>query len=585
MAETLANQEQASLPEKYEAWVSDEEKTGIRLFGLKDKESEVTTYFSEFNKDVDVHAVVAWAGAKTSRSEDNYEDIFAQIHKAAMAGRKTAGAKLSEVFVGYGHASVADMAPTMIFINDIPMHEAFWMFNHTSVGGGQELSTRYVKLDDLGITNLSDRLDLSDREDLGEEVDKRWAELQEFAADRYNYYVEALRPPLREHIRSELGENEWRNARRRKGVKRKIESSMDARILDVARMWIPSGAKTSMTIMTSVRNVIDISGQLRSARDDRLPALGDQLVTLLELKGYEGFEDIQAELGGLTRSKYFEGTTVLSGNIDKVREYADKIEAVLHPKHSVEKGTLNQSPKLEESSVEIIDFATPGDALLFQYLTAAFPEASEENLKTYVDNLNPSLKKGYGEIIFNEHTHHELMRNLGDVRGTLFSMETAIGYERDLNRQRAFGRYIVALETDNFDPILRTGFNMNHQIVNATYWQQFEGQWRKDAEKYQRMVFDLDNLLAREINGYNSRVLQDILPLGQQTRMHMSGPPTQMSYMTNLRIGLGGDFGYRKVVWDMLEQYRDLDPVLAGISQRLEEEPDVNDVEQILGRS
>jgi len=567
--ETVNVEGQKKLPEHYEGSISDPEVTGLRLFGLADKNTGVKTYFVEFNSDIDVHTTIPWVGARTSRSPDNYVDIFAEIREAEMAGRYTSGKKLSNVFVNYGHASVADMSPVMVFVNEIPMHQAFWMFNHTSVGGGQELSTRYVKLDDLGIPPLVERLGVDVDSALGEKIENKWEDLQSFASERYNHWVKVLRDPLENYLKENTEEGT------------KISpSTLDARVLDVARMWIPSGAKTSMCLQTNVRNMIDIAGQLRSTGDTRSSALGDQLVTLLELKDYEGFEDMQADLGALTRSKYYEGSEVLANNVDKVKQYILEKTDIIAPDDKP------NSVPIAESRTELLKSATPGEATLAQYIAVAFPGLNNREIKNMIVDLSKDEKAlgELGAIIFDGHTHHELMRNQGDVRGITASIETSLAYLRDFNRHRAMGRLALFLETDDFDSIINNGFNLNNQIINTEYWNEFEDDWSRDAVGYYEKLFDLRDLLKKEIPDFNSKHLMDIVPLGHQTRMYMSGPSTQWSYLTSLRIGLGGDFGYRKVTWDILENIRGTDPVLAGMARHLAE-PDPNDVDQILGRS
>lgn len=550
------------LPDNYELERTEADDTGVRLFTLKDKNTGVETSLAEFNEDVDVHTLMAWVGARTSRSMEDYPDIYREVY-----GAQNASEKLATVFVKYGHASVADMSPVMVFMNKIPMHEAFWMFNHTSTGGGQETSTRYVEMDNPGITPVEQLIDTSEvsREQL-EELQEKWEQVQTHGSEMYYKWTPKLEEALRDYLERNTEE----------GTKIP-NSTVTARTLDVSRYWLPAGAETSMTMLTSTRTWVDMISQLRSTGNVQHEQLGDQLHTLLRLKDYEGAEDLQAEMSALT--KYSEGKDTLTNNL---AELATMLE---NDEEFTRLSSIDKSPLSHETNVdllEISDFENYGEQLALQYISTLYPEMDERAILHYLENLDEDDKSEMGRIMLQEHMHHNLMRNPGDVRGPVFVLETAQAYLRDLNRHRAAGRLIPALEGHNMDAAVYAGFNDNFQMEHAEYLQPHKEEWTADMERHYKYIYEAYEQL-KEVSEDAAHHIINVLPLGHQMKMHMSEPVTQLNYMTSLRVSLGGDYGYRSTVYEMLDKLRD-DPYLGNMLPHIEA-PDPNNVQEILGRS
>jgi len=543
------------IPSIYNLEKTLEEETGLRLFGLVNKVNDITVWQAEFNSKFDVHSSIAWAGARTSRSADSYVDIFKEIKEAIDKSKATAGQKLAKVFVNYGHASVADMAPVMLYMNNIPIYLAFWIFNHTSVGAGQELSTRYVKLDDLGIKEP----------DLGKnpKIKKLWYKIQDYQKEKYEEWY----PKIYDATKSYLKENT---------DKKVPKSTVTARSLDVVRYWIPIGAKTSMTLLTSVRNWIDLVVQLRESNFKTANELGEHIFTMLNLDGFESTKEIMADLGGLT--KYSEGKFTISNSLEELESHLKNLKGY---KKLVALSKIN---KKEENSAKVINQSNQdlfGGFMIMQYIKTLHPSLNESDILKFISNLSDDDLSKLGKIIFSDHNHHNLMRNAGDTRGVTFATKTSLAYTRDLVRHRAMGRFIPILETKNYREIINSGYNNNFQINNAIYLKDFKNDWDSDFEKLYDMIFELLDLFEDE--GLESHELLSILPLAHQVTMHISGPITQFNYMNSLRVALGGDYGYRDLVYKMLIELKKY-PAYSNMLDHLQK-PDVNNVGQVLGRS
>lgn len=557
------------LPEHFKLDISDKEETGVRIFSLLDTRTGVDAKIVEPNSEFDVISQMAWMGARTSRSDEDYFDLAKEIASANKEGRYTAGEKLARTFVGYNHASVGDMAVVGVFVNKIPMTDAFWRFNHTSVGAGQELSTRYVKLKDLGIPSLTTLAQRRSVNIVPESAQRLWTGVQKELVDLYNKWHPALYKDLEDYLAAN-------------GVEDPQKSTLEARTLDAARYWIPAGTRTSQTLVTSVRSVVDEISQLKTSLTPEHQMLGEQLLTVLRLNTFHESSDIKAELGALT--KYNEGSTTYRDNLDKLGSWLDRRPGY----DSILSSRRPKASHASRSSVEYIapeKFSSPGEAMAMQYLSVLHPAVDEGEILNFLRKLSDSEKAQMGSIILEGHNHHDLMRNPGDVRGMMHVLDTSMAYLRDLNRQRATGRLIQALETRDVDSIVNSGPNRNIQLELSEYWSKHEPEWLEDQVSVYDQIFTLHELLKDVLeDNYDPNLIMQLLPLGHQMKMHMSGPVIQENYMTSLRIGMGGDFGYRQVVWDMLQQVNDNDPYLRSMGSHLSK-PDVNSVEQILGRS
>ena len=552
--------------QKYDLEISDPKKTGLRLYTLTDKKTGVAGTFAEFNPDFDVHAGIAWVGARTSRSSDSYPAIFEEINTAIGAGRYTAGDKLADVFVNYGHASVADMAPVMLFFNNIPMHIPFRVFNQMSLGAGQELSTRYVELTDLGVPDVGRIFDGFETPEVELLAQIEWKALQTQMVENYNKWFERLQPALGEYLDNNFdGE-----------VK---PSTLTTRALDVARMWIPAGAKTSQTALASVRQWVDIAGQLRINGDVESAEVGNLIIDLLSLGGHPECLDIKANLSALTR--HSEGSPTVQDNVQELREHLGKFG-----EFQGQQSKIRGIRYPESGSTELIlPFEYGSQTMAFNYILQAYPEMHPSIVLDFVQDLGEDELREISNIIFKGHNQFDPLRSAADVRGPAFVYESSLAYMRDINRHRSFGRLVLSLEVEDFNTILDGGWNRNHAIHNAEYWKQFAEEWEADWAAFYKKFDELRDFLESELGtNYKPKEMINMLPLGHQIRMVLSAPAGQWSYMTSLRVGLGGDFGYREDVWNMLEALRNSDPGFSGMASHLVK-PDVNNPGQIVGRS
>lgn len=551
---------------------TDQDDTGLRIASIEHPDPNIDTIVSvvEFNPEVDVAAVVAWAGSRTSRSDDPFTQIFAEIQEAYTTGQYDAAGKLAKVFTGYGHASVADMAPVFLYINKIPINLAFWVFNHMSVGAGQELSTRFVELEDLGVDTPDFLLPLETIDPTAAQVIRdRWETLLTRSKENYHKWYGLVSGVYGQKFAPAEGEKPLK------------DSTLNARSLDIARMWIPAGASTSMALLMSARSWVDMVSQLRGSKDKRIHELGEQIFAALNITSFPETADIRNNLTGLT--KYSEAKGTIPSNLTELDLALKNIETF---SDLLQTRNLGVNTDLgHDTSVELIDLGrySPGAAVVMQYVINLYPDLDEVKVLEWLNTLEDDYKAELGRIVFQTHDRHNLMRNMGDIRGPLMILETALAYVRDLNRHRAFGRFTPYVDSSNVEAILQQGFNRNHQVMNTKGMEHLREGWNNDMNAYYTELLDLFRLVKANIPDVDDNFILRLIPLGHQVKMHMSAPLTQYNYMIDLRNRPGGDIGYIHITAEMIEQLRKSDPFLRSMLQHVRE-PDLDSRDQFANR-
>ncbi len=93
--------------------------------------------------------LLAATGARYSRSNEGLESILSKIDPNNSDKSVDAIFK----FIDYGHASIADAVPVAIFLDEISIFVAYLLWSWCPTAGGQESSTRYIKLSPEGLVD------------------------------------------------------------------------------------------------------------------------------------------------------------------------------------------------------------------------------------------------------------------------------------------------------------------------------------------------------------------------------------------------------------------------------------------------
>lgn len=91
--------------------------------------------------------LLAACGARYSRNRGGLEFILSKIDPANLE------ASVDSIFrmVDYGHQSIADMVPVAMFIDGVSLWLAYYLWTLSPTAGGQECSTRYLRISPDGL--------------------------------------------------------------------------------------------------------------------------------------------------------------------------------------------------------------------------------------------------------------------------------------------------------------------------------------------------------------------------------------------------------------------------------------------------
>ncbi|MEO6729417.1 MAG: FAD-dependent thymidylate synthase [Candidatus Dojkabacteria bacterium] len=534
--------------EKYELTATSPDETGIRIFKLKNLSTgtEINheiNYF-EFNKKISVANFVAWVGSRTSRSPDKYADIAKQI----LDDNVDTGKKLTNFFVKYGHASVAGMAIIAMGIDNVSIFTALDMFNDESIGDGQEYSTRYGEIIFV-VPSLEYSEDLGLTPEQVDEINSLVTEIQTFEEDNFKKWKERVLA-----VHSKFAEDNAEviaEYNRFQGTKIKVDDNLLlARTFDVIRQLIPMGAKTKFFLVGSVRVWKDMITQLHESPYTEQNNIAKDIDMMLKIgSNKEVKEKLAPQMVDAGLLSYSEGKFTIEEALEKLKTYLNEVpgfDAVLNSREL--------EPKLAVKNKVSLIKDLGDDSVAFEYILTLYPNIDLLELKSFLHLLPVHYKEKIGDIIFESHDHHNLMHTIGDVRShKIWIIEGAMSALRDLNRHRAWARFMAILETKDIDAILDDGFNDNFQMNNAEYLKEFRAEWNEDFIELYRKIRALNNKL-KEMGASDEvrrNLIIKVLPLGHQTTLMMSGPDTQAAYMIARRTTDGADFAYANMVEEL----------------------------------
>jgi thymidylate synthase ThyX len=209
-----------------------------------------------------VPELLAATAARYSRSDLGLEGILAKIDPENPEG------SIDSIFrmIDYGHQSIADMAPVAMFLDGVTIYLAYLVWSLCPTAGGQETSTRYVRMDVAGLPE-PDTLGISVAETGRWHCDMRAA---------FRFYQEALtfwervaaaRPEV---LGIPLALREDTSEAARKKVARMTRNYA----FDRARYFLPVAATTNMMLVMSARGWVQLCQALLSHPFVEAQALG-----------------------------------------------------------------------------------------------------------------------------------------------------------------------------------------------------------------------------------------------------------------------------------------------------------------------
>jgi thymidylate synthase ThyX len=196
--------------------------------------------------------LLAASGARYSRNNEGLESILSKIDPNNLDKSVDSIFKM----VDYGHQSIADMAPVALFIDNVSIWLAYYIWTLCPTAGGQESSTRYIKM-------TRDSLVSNDFLDLSGANTKAWTELMDAS---FTAYQEALL------IWESLVEQDPGLARIPKNL---LEDASDKALKQVARLrrnyafdraryFLPAAVLTNVMMIMSARGWVQLCQSLLS---------------------------------------------------------------------------------------------------------------------------------------------------------------------------------------------------------------------------------------------------------------------------------------------------------------------------------
>ena len=207
--------------------------------------------------------LLAATGARYSRNNEGLDAIASKIDF------NNTDKSVDGIFkmLDYGHQSIADMTPIALFIDQITLFAAYYLWTLSPTAGGQECSTRYIKIVPEGVAT-SEELGIPYHYDL-DLFNKKSFEHYLIASENWTFMVEK-NPELARIPKSLLESTNSKD-------KRQVERMMRNYVFDRARVHLPMAAKTGVMMIQSARAWASIASHLQSHTLKELKNLGSEI--------------------------------------------------------------------------------------------------------------------------------------------------------------------------------------------------------------------------------------------------------------------------------------------------------------------
>ena len=215
--------------------------------------------------------LLAASGARYSRNNEGLEAILSKIDPAHL------DRSVESIFrmIDYGHQSIADMVPVAMFMDGISIWLAYYVWTLCPTAGGQESSTRYLKL-------TADALIPPEQLGVPEPLVEQWTRSMQAAFEAYGealatWEEAALQDPLVTRIPAELLRDSSESAQKKVARMRRNYG------FDRARYFLPLAATTNVMLVMSARGWVQLCQNLLSYPLPEANLLGQAIRDELDL--------------------------------------------------------------------------------------------------------------------------------------------------------------------------------------------------------------------------------------------------------------------------------------------------------------
>ena len=569
-AKTEIQPEKDFITDSYRWFTYSADVTGLRLICLEDLTTGTITTTTIANPTKRTASHKAWAGARQSRAAGMPWEILYEMGEKGVDPDQ----KLEEMFRGYGHASVGDMARLAVDLGKIPMHLCLALFNEGYLNSGQEKSTRYQA--SFGKAVLHPIRHYVSEGLLKEDVEPLEEEYQSFGVvslELFAKYKAVLLRAFEQYYQADT-------------TKPAEKSALLSRVLDCVRYFLLIGQWSGMSFETSARDWSRIIAELRASPLPYYRKVAAQLEKLLAPTTEE--EEIlhyKAEAPGLIRHTAPLLTTNI--NLHTLKQFLEDKTDLLQrvPIHS-------GFPIRVDQRVSMIDpLNTEGDRLVAAYVLLLWPGLEREQLLNWIHTQNDETKNAISAIIFSGHTNYCELPGFGRTTRMTLVIESFLGELRDLNRHRAWGRFFPLplvfgeqLTKNTVEQIVARGFGLPLYLTDIQAFSDYKTAYERDLVSY---YVKLEKFLEKVSATYRDTIdysfVLNLLPLAHQVDLWMHGDPKQASYFTMQRSRPGGHINYRALAYEANQLLATFDPYLSAM--RLLKKPDPTSREEFFDRS
>jgi len=544
--------------------------TGLQLIGLEDLSTGTVATTTVANPMKRTAAHKAWAGARQSRAAGMPWDILHEMGEKGVDPDQ----KLEEMFRGYGHASVGDMARLTVDLGKIPMHLCLALFNEGSLNSGQEKSTRYQATFGKAILHPMKHYVFEGL--LKEDLERLEEEYQSFGIESLELFAKHKAVLLRAFEQYYQADT----------TKSDQKSALSSRVLDCVRYFLLFGQWSGVSYETSARDWSRIIAELKASPVSYYQKVATQIEKLLAPSIEE--EDAlsyKAEAPSLIR--HTAPFLATNRNLHALKQFLEDKTDLLQ---KVSK--YSGSPKRVDQRVSMIEpIYTEGDRLVAAYVLLLWPGLERKQLFNWIHSQDGETKKVISTIIFSGHTNYCELPGFGRTTRMTLVMESFLGELRDLNRHRAWGRFFPLplvfgerLTKDTIEQILARGFGLPLYLTDIPAFADLKVSFEQDLVSY---YTKLQEFLEKVSTNYHDTIdysfFLNLLPLAHQVDLWMHGDPKQAVYFTMQRTRPGGHINYRNLAYEANQLLAMYDPYLSGM--RLSRKPDPTSREEFFDRS
>ncbi|OGH62061.1 MAG: hypothetical protein A2848_02965 [Candidatus Magasanikbacteria bacterium RIFCSPHIGHO2_01_FULL_50_8] len=474
--------------------------------------------------------VQAVAFAKYSRSQESVKTTIDDLtdEKSAEFHEKWV--------IGYGDASVADMAMIAVALENVSMLASKSIEDHR-LASYQEKSSRYVPFDPTRFH----KPDVFMAHDAMRET-----------------YIRAVESLMAGYVALTDGMIAYFRAKYPKPddmLDKPYENKLRARSLDVARYVMPVATLTNIGMLASAREIRYMSARLKASPQGEIRAIGDELQRAALEPAYnpqnKKIEPLLVRLldGGADQNLIDELRTALRLSIrgaPTLIKHTEPREYLLKKDRIAKVAGMflgDECVADDEPRVDLVSNVSPENELIASLL---YPHTacSFRTLADRAEKLSASQKRALISAVNDNRTSHDNLSREFEV-GNYFIFDTLMDYGGYCDMQR---HRLTSQLTQPLSPVY--GYEIPRDLADAGLLSRFEQLLEDNRAAFETLA------------SFNADEARFVLAKAWRKRTVFKMNLRELYHIVELRSRSGGHFSYRTLVYDMYERVRAHHPLL-----------------------